>query len=341
MQTGVEFPIFIDQTDILIGERWRQRIDRTLDSSTLLITMITPSFFKSDQCRDEVSKFRKREEALGLDDLIVPVYYVQATEMQDRDTSDEMGSDLQGRQYADWRDLRFETLDFPETRRRLAGLAKQIADRIRRPVETLAADRQADKKPLEKSPGAIEVMASMEEAFPLLTSVLEGLTEVGSDIARIASAAAADMERGAKQPNAARGQLAAIQRYAKRLTGPAEQTTSLAAEYAYQIERVDAGVNGVATLIQFISDTDELQQAIELQETLEELAEQARGGIGAIRSLIEVMSQQHAISSTIRSGYHAISDGFGVVVESLPQIESWAPRVERAIQDRERSELRQ
>jgi TIR domain len=76
MQLGQEFLIFQDRNDISWGEQWKQRIDGTIDATTFLIPIITPSFFKSSACRGEVERFLEREKRLERSDLIMPLYYV-------------------------------------------------------------------------------------------------------------------------------------------------------------------------------------------------------------------------------------------------------------------------
>jgi parallel beta-helix repeat protein len=130
MQIGSEFPIFQDRNDIAWGQNWRARIEQTLDAVTLLIPIITPSFFRSPPCRDEVSRFLERERQLGRGDLILPVYYVTTAEMDDPDRrdADELARVLAERQYADWRELRFEPFTAPVVRRTLAQLASRLRD---------------------------------------------------------------------------------------------------------------------------------------------------------------------------------------------------------------------
>lgn len=62
MQTGEDFMIFQDRKDILWGERRRSRISQSIDATTLLIAVITPAFFKSDVCREELEQFLLREK---------------------------------------------------------------------------------------------------------------------------------------------------------------------------------------------------------------------------------------------------------------------------------------
>src|SRR5919108_3768053 len=74
---GAEFPIFQDHKDILWGQNWRERIEESLDEVTLLIPIVTPSFFASESCRDELRRFLERERKLKRTDLVLPVYYIR------------------------------------------------------------------------------------------------------------------------------------------------------------------------------------------------------------------------------------------------------------------------
>ncbi len=129
-QTGQEFVIFQDRNDIAWGQNWRRRIDETLDAVTLLLVIITPSLFQSPACRDEIGKFLDRERDLGRADLILPVYYIGAREMDEPGlrSSDEMAQALFSRQYADWREMRFEPFTGPSVRRAIAQLASRMRD---------------------------------------------------------------------------------------------------------------------------------------------------------------------------------------------------------------------
>ena len=50
-QTGQEFVIFQDRTDIAWGQNWQQRINEALDAVSLLLVIITPGFFQSTASR--------------------------------------------------------------------------------------------------------------------------------------------------------------------------------------------------------------------------------------------------------------------------------------------------
>jgi parallel beta-helix repeat protein len=143
-QTGEEFAIFQDRNDIAWGQNWQARIDEALDAVTLLLVIVTPSLFRSPACRAEVSRFLEREEKLGRQDLILPVYYISAREMDDpaRRDADDLATVLAARQHADWRELRFEPFTSPVVRRATAQLASRMRDTFWQP-HAIAAARPA------------------------------------------------------------------------------------------------------------------------------------------------------------------------------------------------------
>lgn len=141
IQTGEDFPIFQDRNDVAWGQNWRARIEEALDRATLLIPVITPGFFRSPACRTEVVRFLERERDLGLADLIVPVYYITTPELDDpvRREDDDLAQALAVRQFADWRELRFEGFYSPVARKAIAQLANRLRESFERsPVRPAA-----------------------------------------------------------------------------------------------------------------------------------------------------------------------------------------------------------
>ena len=131
---GEEFPIFQDRENIEWGESWKGRIDDSLDSTTFLITIITPGFFKSDYCRDELKRFLEREKKLARNDLVLPVYYVETPLLEDKSlrAKDELAKIIASHKYADWRELRFEELDSKQVRKSINKMATQICKSLDR-----------------------------------------------------------------------------------------------------------------------------------------------------------------------------------------------------------------
>lgn len=155
VQTGEEFPIFQDK-DLKWGENWKQRIDESLDSTTFFIPIITPSFFNSEPCLDELERFLEREKKLGRQELVLPVYYVdtplinQTPEGSTR--KEKLAQVIASRQFFDWRELRFEPITSALISKTIAQLAGNIRDAIQRAQTPAKPEETAEKKRSESRP---------------------------------------------------------------------------------------------------------------------------------------------------------------------------------------------
>lgn len=135
-QTGESFPIFQDRNDIAWGQQWQERIEESLDGSTFLIPIVTPSFLKSPACRGEFERFLEREKKLKRHDLILPVLYIGTPTLSDpeKQKDDSIAGEIAKRQWVDWQDLRFEPWTSPDIGKRFVTLAVQIRDACERGV---------------------------------------------------------------------------------------------------------------------------------------------------------------------------------------------------------------
>jgi len=134
IQTGEAFEIFQDRKDIAWGQQWKRRIEESIDTVTFLIPVLTPAFFRSPACRDELERFLKREKELDRSDLVLPLYYVECAALTDKAKRerDPLAKAMAERQYEDWRELRFEPFTSPEVGRRIAHIARQIVETLDR-----------------------------------------------------------------------------------------------------------------------------------------------------------------------------------------------------------------
>src|SRR5262249_43036957 len=99
------FKIFQDVDGIEFGQQWQKRLDQAIAGTTFLIPIVTPLFFESSACRDELQKFVKHEKALRRNDLILPIYFVTAPLLEKMELlkGDALASEIYKRQRYDWR----------------------------------------------------------------------------------------------------------------------------------------------------------------------------------------------------------------------------------------------
>ena len=128
------FNIFQDVDGIEFGQKWKKRLTEALSTSRFLIPIVTPLFFTSDPCRDELKQFMEHEKSLGRDDLILPIYFVTAPVLERPELlkHDALASEIGSRQRYDWRVQADLPPDDPKIRRAVRELAAKIATAVAR-----------------------------------------------------------------------------------------------------------------------------------------------------------------------------------------------------------------
>jgi hypothetical protein len=176
-QRGELVHIFIDRRDIRWGQNWEARINESLETATILIPVITPRYFRSDACRNELTKFLKRESELRRDDLILPIYYITTPQLESPrlHKGDEIAKELSKRQYVDWRKLRFQGVHSEAISRKIADLANLMNGTLDR---SQASTQNLDMAALQAMLGDVEGQSGTLQSG---TALLVGQDEVGQD----------------------------------------------------------------------------------------------------------------------------------------------------------------
>jgi len=128
--TGEPFEIFLDKDGIEFGQHWPTRLKDQLREARFLIPIISPSYFKSDHCKHEAVTFLQYEEKMNRNDLILPIYLVDASEIFNSD--DELAGELRQRQYQDFRELVFEERTSPARGIFVKEIATEISKTLKR-----------------------------------------------------------------------------------------------------------------------------------------------------------------------------------------------------------------
>jgi formylglycine-generating enzyme required for sulfatase activity len=196
--TGAPFEIFQDVEGIGIGEHWPGMLDRMLDEARFFIPILTPSYFTSEPCRDELAKFLRTEADRGRNDLVLPIYYIECDLLEEEGlrSADSLACTIHERQRQDWRDLRFEVFEAGNVRRALERLARGIARARRRtmpapqpppaastppPVPTIPQPTRGPSRPTDTAPPAGTVFRDVDAPWcPELVVIPPGEFLMGS-----------------------------------------------------------------------------------------------------------------------------------------------------------------
>jgi CheY-like chemotaxis protein len=128
------FQVFQDIEGIVIGENWRKKLSAVLQESSFFMPMLTPLFFNSGPCREEVTEFRAHEEKMKRDDLILPLYFLTSAKIEkdEEKEKDSIAKLLASRQMSDWRENANVPLQEPAARQAVLKLANGIVEAIDR-----------------------------------------------------------------------------------------------------------------------------------------------------------------------------------------------------------------
>jgi CheY-like chemotaxis protein len=126
------FRVFQDIEGIVIGEQWQKKLTEVIEESSFFVPMLTPLFFNSGPCREELTQFLAHESSLRRDDLVLPIYFFTSPrlEKEDERAKDPLATELGKRQMFDWRTRADIPLDQPEARRSIVELAGQFVQRL-------------------------------------------------------------------------------------------------------------------------------------------------------------------------------------------------------------------
>src|ERR1700730_18481754 len=81
-RTAKTFRLWQDKEAIPSGTLWETEIRNAVAHAVFFIPIITPTVVASPYCRFELESFLEREAALGRDDLVFPVLYIDVPALQ-------------------------------------------------------------------------------------------------------------------------------------------------------------------------------------------------------------------------------------------------------------------
>ena len=331
MQTGEIFSIFQDRNDIFVGEQWRNRIENSIDETSLLIAIITPSFLKRENCRAEIRLFVDREQRLGRDDLIIPILYVNTHTLDDAE--DEIASILSRRQHFKWMNLRFEDFESNKVRRATAELAMQVIAAMDRSRQSNRGRIKPDRPPVDDGPGFLELQVEAEDAFQGLTVTITSLGQttkrIGADTEQAAAAITAANSSG--RPASAR--LAIVQRLSRSLESPALEMENLAVAYLDQVASVGGGINLFAEYVSSM-DEDDLTAAKGLLHSLGIMRDTTVQAFGTLEEYQAALVRAYSISSSLRPALKRIHGALDKVISSKPTFIAWHENLAEALEQR-------
>jgi len=137
--------VFLDTKKIDVGDLFDDRIAAELEQTDVFIVVMTPTWYDSEWCREELMLFRGRWPAGNQRVVVIEWVATDALETPGEDELEQYLHRVQRSETTDWKQLQHESKENAARRQRLADLAGSIARIHKRASDsTRAADSSSD-----------------------------------------------------------------------------------------------------------------------------------------------------------------------------------------------------
>jgi len=331
--TGEPFPIFLDRESIGWGDDWESKIDEALIKTTFFIPILTPSYFRSEACRNELIRFSSTAKALGLDELILPIYYVTIPELDSAPPSgDDLIDQMRRYQWADWRKTALEDSESSIHRKQVDALAQQllksVAQADAKPAIAELVPRAGDsgvqqQRGEDDKPGVVDILAEGEGALERLNTLLEQYSPVMKVISDRTTEGTNRIKRSDTQGKGFSGRLLAGRWLATELTGPAEQLEKLAAAFLEELLKVDQMVVTIFQIARRPNESEDRDAVANFVKTVLYMVDAAETGLGKVDELAVTVHENLNWSKDLRKPLQRIERALRQFADARAVFRQW------------------
>lgn len=346
IQTADELSLFVDRESLEWGSEWAARIDEAIAGTTFFIPVITPSYFRSQTCRQELLKFTREATRLGLEQLLMPIYWVGVADLDNDPASsaDEAVRLVSRYQWQDFRDVRLEDEDSAVFRKAVSGLAAELASRAAKVTSTVQdMPEAAVATPLpsapsgdpDDEPGILEKLAAAEEAMPQLSEILDEIRHRIEQVGELVQESGQRMQTADARGQGMKARLVITERLAKALAKPTAEIEDFGHQYAELLATLDPGMH--ATLDIAASDETATEAPAEFLHVVQSLAVNADEALSQFYELVESSKEAAKFSRSLRTPLGRMRTGLQGVLDGRAIIEEWGRRarsIEADLEDR-------
>ncbi len=185
MQSGEKMKVIIDKEAIEWGNDWENQIEFEIDATTLFMPFYSPSYFRSDACIKEFTRFSQGAQRLGLIDQILGIYYLDV-EGLDKDSPNTELSRAATFQYHDWRELRLEDPASSDVQKVISQMASRLVGLVsQEPTSDLLSRREANGLNIDQGLDLVDTLAIIENSTDTMESdfgdFIEALTDFSTE----------------------------------------------------------------------------------------------------------------------------------------------------------------
>jgi hypothetical protein len=309
---------------------------RGIAGTTFFIPIITPRYFRSQQCRGELLRFTTKAEQLELTQLLLPVYHIRVPEFDQEHPEDALMERVKETQWQDWRALALEDLGSSAVRQGVRKMAEKLAEisaQVTAVPEKLAAPPTPDEPSAEEEgPGLIDLLAQGEEAMPKLLEALEALTREVNQVGELMQEATRDLQAAESRNPSFATRLTHIRKFAQKLESPAQRIEDHGREYARALLDTDPAIHALLDSVEEEIDKpgdatpQGLENALEFLGNVKLMATSADEGMAGLRGFLAGLDEISGLSRDVRRPATQMEKGLQGMVDGHELTQAWAER---------------
>jgi len=336
MLTGETIELFLDKDALEWGDNWRAKIDDSLASVAFFIPVMTPRYFMSAECRNELRFFVRRADQLGIKELVLPLYYVDVPSFSDEVGKDDLINLVREFQWEDWRELRYEEFASKSYRRGVSKLAGRLVAANKHAEEANVAEaalqmEDVAQDEVDNAPGLIDRLADAEEALPNWTITIEDISKEITTIGELMQATTSEINKNSgKADKGFAFRLGISRRLAKQLGDPTERISTLANAFASQLHDVDEGFRIIIEQApaEIKDNPDSKDDLCKFFKTVRTLSSSASVGLNASQEMIDAIAPMEKMSRDLRPVLRRLRQGLTTMVEGMKVADGWVDLIE-------------
>lgn len=327
MLTGESISLFLDRDRLQWGDDWRPKVDASLSSIAFFVPVITPRYFMSEECRRELNYFARQAQRLGIEELVLPVLWIDVPGLHEDKPTDELLALVKRFQWSDWTALRFSDLGSGEYRKAVAELAARLVQ-ANSAAEASARNLDIDKvesEPDDEDLGTLDKLGVMEESLPQMTEILNQVGGTIEEIGLAMQGATGEIEANTNPSAALATRLRIARKLASELAGPATSIRSLGNDFSSSLNDVDEGVRIIiARAPEEVRDNTQSRTEFEgFFDAIRGMVAQSEVGLGAVANMIAQLEPIEKLSRDLRQPLRTLREGLTLFVDGLTVMRGW------------------
>lgn len=320
MLTNETIELFLDKDGLVWGNEWEQRIKDSLATIAFFVPILTPRYFASPICRNELNTFARRATELGVQELLLPILYLDFPGLEDDQPVDDLVVLVRNFQWMDWRELRFSGPESTEYRRAVATMATRLVEANRVAETTDATNTAISRAELaDDEDGVLELMASFEEAFPKLSETTGQIGQAITELNSALESSAAEINDPKNQGFAKR--LRVVRKLSLDLSPTTARISRLGDDFAQQLHDVDLGVRAI--IARAPDEPENRGEFCEFFGSIRGLVVAAESGLGSLETLVDAAAPLEKLSRDIRKPLRDLRRGLTLMVEGRDVMRAW------------------